>query len=444
MRTMIVRAFQMGGKMGGMNNRLFGLGLVMGLSVFYSFQLLANVTVTQPTGGNGISADTSFNSTNGAGFTALGNILITEGANADFAKGTNKTLILTLPDGWRFDTAAGASVSFQTRGDITAASVALTTNNVTVTLTVSGTTKSDTLAISGLQVQPLDGGSQDNLNGLYIYNLSVNPGTETIAGIYWDYTAFGLLYTTEGAPTALGIVTEPSPTATAGVIFSPQPEVDTYDQFGNWCSQDYSTVIVATRGDGTGTLQGSTTQTAFLGDVTYSDLSFNVANTNTIVFSASGLTSVTSDPIVVGPGPATRLAFTTQPGSALSGSPFTTQPVVNSQDEFGNNSSVGLPAQQIVTLTLSSGAGPLLGSVSQDLGTNDGNGVAAYTDLEIDSTGTNKQLTASSPGFTDGLSSVFSVAVPPFSQLLVVAPGESFAPGTATGKSGTPTAQTAG
>src|SRR6266700_6075278 len=221
--------------MGGMNNRLFGLGLVMGLSVFYSFQLLADVTVTSPSGGQGISADTAFNSTNGAGFTALGDIVITEGAAADFAPGTNKTLILTLPDGWRFNTAAAASASFLNNRDITSASVALTTNDVTVTLTVGGTTKFDTLTISGLQVQPLDG-FEAYINSGYIYNLSTNPGTETIAGIYQDYTSFGVLNTIPGTPKALSFITPPPPTATAGVIFSPQPEVDTYDQFGNWCS----------------------------------------------------------------------------------------------------------------------------------------------------------------------------------------------------------------
>src|SRR6266446_3887559 len=262
--------------MGGMNNRLFGLGLAVGLSVFYSLQLRADVTVTSPSAGQGISADTAFNSTNSPAFTALGNIVITEGATTDFAPGTNKTLILTLPNGWRFNTPAGASASFLNSRDITSASVAVTTSNATVTLTVSGTTKSDTLTISGLEVQPLDGSSQDNLNGLYIYNLSVNPGTETIAGIFEDYTTFALLYTTPGTPKALGIVTQPSPTATAGVLFSPQPEVDTYDQFGNWCSTDYSTVIQASLGSGTGALQGGTTQSVLGGDVTYTNLSLNV------------------------------------------------------------------------------------------------------------------------------------------------------------------------
>src|SRR2546428_8234491 len=98
--------------MAGMNNRLFRLGLAVGLSVFYSLQLRADVTVTSPGAGQGISADTAFNSTNGSAFTALGNIVLTEGLTTDFAPGTNKTLILTLPDGWRFNTAAAASASF--------------------------------------------------------------------------------------------------------------------------------------------------------------------------------------------------------------------------------------------------------------------------------------------------------------------------------------------
>ncbi len=422
----------------------------MGLLSLFCPSLLADVLTdnfggdiaNEPTGGNDISVDKSLNSTNGAAFTALGDIVIQEGATTDFAPGVNKTFILTLPDGWRFNTAPGPSVSFQTSRDITAASVVLTTNDVTVTLTVGGTTKFDTLTIHGLQVQPLDG-FEAYINSGYIYNLSINPGTETIAGIYQDYTSFGVLNTIPGTPKALSFITPPPPTATAGVIFSPQPEVDTYDQFGNWCSLDGSTVIVATRAGGTGTLQGSTTQQVSGGDITYPDLSFNVANTNTIVFSAAGLTSLTSDPIVVGPNTANRLAFTTQPGSALSGFPFGTQPVISSQDQFGNNSTVGQAAQQIVTMTLSSGAGPLLGSVNQDLGTSAGNGVATYTNLEIDSTGS-KQLTASSPGFTNAVSSAFTVAGAAFSQLLVLAPGESFAPGTGTGKTGTPTAQTAG
>ena len=61
------------------------LGLVLGLIAFNTPRLLASVTITSPIGGNNVSADKALNSTNGAAFTALGNIVITEGANTDFA-----------------------------------------------------------------------------------------------------------------------------------------------------------------------------------------------------------------------------------------------------------------------------------------------------------------------------------------------------------------------
>src|SRR5262245_44587072 len=69
--------------------------------------LLANVTITSPTGGNNLSADKALNSTNGAAFTALGNIVITEGLANDFAAGANQTLILTIPSGWQFKPGTG-------------------------------------------------------------------------------------------------------------------------------------------------------------------------------------------------------------------------------------------------------------------------------------------------------------------------------------------------
>ena len=59
----------------------------------------AAVVITSPTGGNNVSADKALNSTNGAAFTALGSIVITEGASTDFALGNNQTLILTVADG---------------------------------------------------------------------------------------------------------------------------------------------------------------------------------------------------------------------------------------------------------------------------------------------------------------------------------------------------------
>src|SRR5881397_2161643 len=93
------------------------LCLFLGLMAFSSSQLLADVIITLPTGGNNIPADKALNSTNGAAFTALGNIVIAEGVNTDFANGSNQTLIITLPNGWRFNAGVG-TVSFTTSRNI--------------------------------------------------------------------------------------------------------------------------------------------------------------------------------------------------------------------------------------------------------------------------------------------------------------------------------------
>src|SRR5262249_26325967 len=136
----------------------------------------------------------------------------------------------------------------------------------------------------------------------------------------------------------------------------------------------------------------------------------NVANTITILFSSGSLPSVTSGTIAVSPAAASTLAFATQPGNATAGSIFGTQPVVQSRDQFGNISAVGLPVSFNVTVSLARGTGPLQGTTTMDIGNAAGNGIAAFTDLRIDAAGNNKQLTASASGFTSVASTTFTVS----------------------------------
>src|SRR5262249_25760276 len=163
-----------------------------------------------------------------------------------------------------------------------------------------------------------------------------------------------------------------------------------------------------------------------------------------IQFTAPNLASVTSAAIVVGPAPADRLVFATQPGSASAGVPFGIQPVLKTQDRFGSYSAAGLPASKLVTVTLSAGSGTLSGTKILDIGTAAGNGTVTFTDLQIDTAGTGKQLTASSSGLSNALSATFAVSSAVFSKLQLLVPGETAAPGTPTGKTGTPNPQAAG
>src|SRR5439155_738835 len=83
-------------------------------------------------------------------------------------------------------------------------------------------------------------------------------------------------------------------------------------------------------------------------------------------------------------GAASGLAFTTQPGNAAVGSVFGSQPVVRTEDQFGNASTAGLGANRNLSLSLTGGTGPLQGTASFDVGTDAGNGTATFTDLRID------------------------------------------------------------
>src|SRR5204863_5407469 len=114
--------------------------------------------------------------------------------------------------------------------------------------------------------------------------------------------------------------------------------------------------------------------------------------------------------IAVGPATAAQLVFVTQPVDGTVDVPLPTQPTICSQDLFGNNSAIGLGGNKIVNLSLSSGGGPLLGTTSLDIGINAGNGWIAFTDLAVDSPGTNQQLTASAGGLASAASAGFNVA----------------------------------
>src|SRR5260370_18836836 len=198
-------------------------------------------------------------------------------------------------------------------------------------------------------------------------------------------------------------------------MFGQQPVLQVLDQFGNLRSAangsaDNSTVVTAARGAGSGALLGGTNVTAANGIVTYSTLQHRVATNITILFSSGSLVSTTSTTIAISPAAATVLTFATQPGNATAGAIFGTQPVVQSQDAFGNNSVSGLPAALSLTLSLTSGTGPLQGTNTLDIGTAAGNGTPAFSNLEIDAAGKNNELTASPGGLAQASPGTFIVA----------------------------------
>jgi hypothetical protein len=358
---------------------------------------------TQATGGSAISADTA-----GGAFTSLSGPTYSENAAGQVGTGT---IILTTPAGFIFDTNSptptvlSSKISGSGNVPVQGSVTAFTPSAITYTVTASSGNPS-LLQWQNIRVRATAG------TPLAIGNLS-RSGTASVVGLSTNVN-FGALREVAGAASQLAIRTQPSSAATAGVLFASQPVIEVRDQFGNLRSaangsSDNSTVVSAARATGTGVLQGATNLTAVDGVVIYTNLAHLVANTITIQFSSGSLTGATSTAIAVSPAAASMLAFTTQPGNAAAGSAFGTQPVVVSQDAFGNNSVSGLPASLSVNLSLTAGNGPLLGTTTLDLGTSAGNGVVVFNNLEIDAAGNNKQLTASASGLSSALSSVFTV-----------------------------------
>lgn len=232
-------------------------------------------------------------------------------------------------------------------------------------------------------------------------------GTSVMTTVQDGVTSFATL-NGEPRPSKVFIVTQPSSTATAGVPFAQQPVVRVEDQYGNiWTNGSFT--VTAVRAAGSGDLQGTVSVQTVNGIATFTDLSHNVAGTITITFTGENLAPATSGNIVVSPAAADHLHFTTQPGSAVVGTPFGVQPVVQSVDQFHNVSTVGLGASHIVTIALNSGTGSLIGTTTADIGTAAGNGTATFTNIGATTVG-EKQLIATAPNLLSDLSATFTVA----------------------------------
>ncbi|HEY6975515.1 MAG TPA: PKD-like domain-containing protein, partial [Chitinophagaceae bacterium] len=118
--------------------------------VFLIFALpetsFANVVITAPS--LTLTACGSFPTS----YSALGNIVITEGSNGDFATGNNKTLILTAPANFEFQAGIG-SVSFLGGANLSNTSITVTTTTITVQYDVNNNNRHDVLTISGINVR---------------------------------------------------------------------------------------------------------------------------------------------------------------------------------------------------------------------------------------------------------------------------------------------------
>jgi len=246
----------------------------------------------------------------------------------------------------------------------------VTTDSSTV---VTATRNAGTAALQGTTSVTAVGGLATFANLSYnkAETITIDFGSGSLAG-----TTSGNVTVSPAAANKLTIVTQPPVTATAGVTFTPQPQIRIEDQFGNLRSTDSGSVITATRGAGSGTLQGNLNATTTGGVATFTNLSHNVATNITIVFTSGSLNSATSGTIAVNPAPAHHLAIPTQPSAtATAGVAFAQQPLIRVEDQFNNLRAAD--NSTVVTASRNAGSGTLQGTTSITAAS----GLAAFTNL---------------------------------------------------------------
>src|SRR6266581_4596736 len=288
-----------------------------------------------------------------------------------------------------------------------------------------------------------------NTNPAFTGNVTValgtNPGGGTLSGVTTVAAASGLAtfsnlsinkagtgYTLTAAATGL---TTPSSTAfnvtpgtaarlvfsvqptgtTAGLAITPAVQVTAQDAQENTATGFTGNVTVAIgTNPGAGTLSGSTTLTAVNGVATFSTLSINKVGTGyTLGASATGLTGATSTPFSITPGAAAQLVYTVQPSTTTAGAAIAPAVQVTARDAQGN-----IATGFTGSVTVAIGVNPSGGTLSGTATVAAVNGVATFSTLSINKSGTGYTVTASTTGVTGATSTPFSITPGAATQLV--------------------------
>src|SRR6185369_945579 len=240
-----------------------------------------------------------------------------------------------------------------------------------------------------------------------------------------------------GADATNYTLTQPTTTASitqAGLTVTADDKSRTAGQSNPTLTASYSGFVggetLATSGvTGTPALSTTTTNlagtypiTVALGTLSAANYSFSFSNgTLTVTAAAAG-----------------KLIVQTQPSStAVAGAAFVQQPQIRIEDQYGNLRSSDNTT--IVTAARSAGSGTLQGTLTATAV----NGVATFANLSHNVANT-INLSFSSSGLTNATSANIVVSPAAFTQLQLLVPGEAAAPGTASGKTGTPNGQIVG
>jgi hypothetical protein len=154
-----------------------------------------------------------------------------------------------------------------------------------------------------------------------------------------------------------------------------------------------------------GTLSGTTTVPAVEGVATFSNLSIDRSGTGyTLTAAAAGLAATTSAPFDITGAPAARLVFTVQPSSTAAGATITPAVRVTAVDAQGNRAT-----SFTGNVTVAIGDNPAGGTLSGTTTVPAVEGVATFSNLSIDRSGTGYTLTAAAAGLAAATSARFDI-----------------------------------
>ena len=156
---------------------------------------------------------------------------------------------------------------------------------------------------------------------------------------------------------------------------------------------------------GGGTLAGTTSVAAVSGVATFSGLSINNGGVGYTLGASSGVFSVVASNSFTIVGPASQLAFTTQP-SLTSVSSAITPPVTVAVEDANNQ----LVTTSSASIAIAIGTNPSAGTLSGTTSASASSGVATFSSLAINNAGVGYTLTAASSGLGGATSAAFSIS----------------------------------
>ena len=260
-----------------------------------------------------------------------------------------------------------------------------------------------------------DNGTHTFTNGL---TLKTAPSQTISVNDSGDPTKTGSasVNVTAGSAARLAFTQQPNG-GVYNTAWSTQPKVTVQDAFGNTVTTSVASVTLSiTSGTGTSGAVLSCTanpKAAVAGVDTFAGCKISKPGTGyTLTATATGLTGAVSASFDVSAGPATKVVYSQQPTTVVAGTAISPAVTVTVQDAGGNTVT---SSNALISLAIGTnpGGGTLAGTVSL----NAINGVATFTNVSINKSGTGYTLVASSSGLTSATSSTFNVTAGTAAQL---------------------------